>query len=88
MKSAGLILLLAVCAFAQSVTSSLLGTAQDPSGSPVPNAEVQLVSQTTGEQLTVKTNTEGLFRFPVVEPDRYRLTIKANGFKAYALNQF
>src|SRR5579863_1060295 len=70
---------------AQTVSSSLLGTVDDPSGSAVPNADVQLTSQTTGEQFTVKSNSGGLFRFPIVQPDRYRLSVRANGFKVYTL---
>ena len=70
---------------AQTVSSSLLGTVEDPSGSSVPNAEVELNSQSTGEHLAVKTNSDGIFRFPTLEADRYRLTIRASGFKAFAM---
>jgi hypothetical protein len=80
------LLALAVPLTAQTVSSSLLGTLNDPSGSPAPNADVQLTSQTTGERLTSKSGSDGLFRFPVVDPDRYRLTIRANGFKVYTVS--
>jgi hypothetical protein len=85
----GSVLLLALVTIlsAQTVSSSLLGTVNDPSGSPVPNADIELTSKTTGEHLAARTNSDGLFRFPVVEPDRYRLSIRANGFKAYSLEQ-
>lgn len=70
-------------AAAQNVSSSLLGTVNDPSGAPVLGAEVQLVSQTTGGVLTASSNSLGLFRFPIVQPDRYKLTVQASGFKTY-----
>ncbi len=76
---------LAAAAAAQTVTSSLLGTVNDPSGSPVPNAEVRLASQTISSNLATTSNTLGLFRFPVVQPGRYRLSIAAPGFKAFSL---
>lgn len=71
---------------AQTVTSSLLGTVNDASGLAVPGAEVRLSSQTTSGVLTTNTNTLGLFRFPVVQPDTYRLTIAASGFKNLTLS--
>src|SRR5258706_14621890 len=68
---------------AQTVTIALSGTVIDPSGAPVPGADLQLVSQTTHSTLTAKTNSVGLFRFPLVQPGRYELTIQASGFKNY-----
>src|SRR5579885_3463621 len=76
---------LAASAAAQTVTGSLLGTVNDPSGSPVPNAEVRLASQTTSSSVATTSNPLGLFRFPVVQPGRYRLSIAAPGFKAFSL---
>ena len=77
------LLAIATGAQAQNVTSAVLGTVNDPSGAPVPGAEIQLISQTTSSLLSANTNTLGLFRFPIVQPGRYKLTIKANGFKSY-----
>src|SRR5579885_1052844 len=72
---------LAASAAAQTGTGSLLGSVNDPSGSPVPNAEVRLASQTTSSSVATTSNPLGLFRFPVVQPGRYRLSIAAPGFK-------
>jgi hypothetical protein len=77
------LLAFAAAAAAQTVTSSLIGTVNDPTGSSVPGAEVQLVNQSTGRVSTATTNDTGLFRFPVLQPDRYKLTIKLSGFKSY-----
>ena len=81
------ILLFASSALAQNVSSSLLGTVNDPSGAPVVGAEALLVSQTTGGSMNVKTNSLGLFRFPIVQPDRYKLTVTAAGFKTYVQSE-
>ena len=81
------LLALAGSAAAQNVSSSLLGTINDPSGAPVVGAQIQLLSQTTGEALTADTNGQGLFRFPIVLPDRYRLSVQAPGFKTYVQSE-
>src|ERR1051326_6250783 len=68
---------------AQTVTSSLLGTVNDPTASSVPGAEVQLVNESTKAVLTTQTNVDGIFRFPTLLAGRYTLKIQANGFKSY-----
>jgi Carboxypeptidase regulatory-like domain len=90
MKNASIRVLVLLCSLAavlaaQNISGALLGTVTDPSGSPVPTAAVELTSQTTGEHMSAASNPEGLFRFPIVPPDRYQLTIRANGFKAHAV---
>ncbi len=76
----------ALAAVAQSVSSSLVGTVHDPSGAPVAGAQVMLVSEGTDAVFDTTTNSEGLFRFPVLPAGRYSLTIKTNGFKVYNQN--
>ena len=81
--------LLALCVLfafnspSQTVSSSLLGTVVDPSGSAVPGVEIQLVEDQTGTVLNALSNTLGLFRFPVLQAGVYRLTAQAKGFKQY-----
>jgi hypothetical protein len=74
---------MAIAAAAQTTSSSVLGVVTDPSGSPVAGAEVQALSQSTGDALTTATNNVGQFRFPVLQRDRYSVTVRANGFKLY-----
>ncbi|HTS30855.1 MAG TPA: carboxypeptidase regulatory-like domain-containing protein [Bryobacteraceae bacterium] len=81
------LLALAGGAMAQNVSSSLIGTVNDPSGAPVMGAEAQLVSQTTGGVFTAKSNSLGLFRFPILQPDRYNLSVQSAGFKTYVQNE-
>ncbi len=76
-----LFLLVSACAFAQTVTGSLVGTVVDPAGSVVPGAPIQLTNQGTAAVLTATTDSEGLFRFPNLTPATYTVTVQATGFK-------
>jgi hypothetical protein len=81
MKQVG-IWLFVVClpGFAQ-VNGRLTGTVIDPSGAPVPNAQVEvLVAGGAKAILVTKTNEAGLFSFSAVRPDVYDVTIAAPGF--------
>ncbi len=79
-------LLLAIClmaptAFGQSLVSGdLVGTVTDPSGAVVSNATVTLKSNATGETRTTSTNSSGLFRFSLLSPESYTVTVTAQGF--------
>jgi hypothetical protein len=75
--------LLCACALGQTSTGSLLGTAADPSNAAVAGAQVELKNSSTGVVRTTTSGPEGLFRFNSLEPDKYTLTLKATGFKAY-----
>lgn len=78
-------MLWAVCAFSQTITSTVSGTVLDPHNASVPNAAVVLKSQDTGEVRETKTTTEGIFRFNSVTLGTYTLTVKPPaGFKAYS----
>lgn len=65
----------------QTVSSTLLGTVQDPAGAVIVGADVQIADQANAQTRTMKTSTEGLFRFVDIEAGRYTLTVKAAGFK-------
>jgi hypothetical protein len=87
------LLLLAVIFFgangrvwAQSeTTGALAGQVTDPSGAPVPGAEVTVASSTTGLQRTVQTDESGCFSFPDLKPGPYVVEAKALGFEDQAL---
>ena len=54
---------------AQSVSSTLLGTVNDQTASPVPGAAVQLTNESTGAVLTTQSNADGIFRYPTCRRD-------------------
>jgi Carboxypeptidase regulatory-like domain len=69
-------------AFAQG-RGSLSGTVVDANGAVVPAATVTLTQVKTGAVSTFKTEPDGLYNFPSVSPDNYRLDVLAAGFKKY-----
>ena len=75
--------LLAATAFAQAVSSNIVGLVTDPANAAIANVEVQLKETATGNMRITNSGTEGLFRFNTIPPGVYALTIKAQGFKTY-----
>src|SRR5207245_8707660 len=74
-------ILLTAPAFAQSApTTSLSGTVTDPSGSFVPNANVDLTNTGTRWTRHTTADSQGRFQFSLVPPGRYDLEVAAAGF--------
>jgi hypothetical protein len=84
-SAAVLVVLLAVAVphlAAQSIlTGDVVGTVTDPSGAVVSGATVTLSSVDTGSMQTAKTSSTGAFRFPLVKPGQYKLSVTAPGFR-------
>ncbi|HKQ03721.1 MAG TPA: TonB-dependent receptor [Blastocatellia bacterium] len=59
---------------------TVAGTITDPSGAVISSATVTLENRTTGYTRTVTTDQTGAFRFDNVPPNRYSLSVSANGF--------
>src|SRR3954447_21010788 len=77
---------LVICAFslpAQIGTSTITGSVTDPSGSAVPEVVVAVTNVDTNFKFMARTNTEGLYRVPSLQPGPYRITFQANGFKQF-----
>ena len=71
---------------AQSVVSGEIdGTVTDPAGAVVPNASVNLSSPTTGTNESTTTSSTGTFRFALVKPGSYTLTVSVTSFKTVKL---
>jgi len=65
----------------QSLTlGGIAGRVTDPAGAVIPNAAVGLKSLDTGEEQSANTNGEGSYRFNLLKPGRYQITINAPGF--------
>ncbi len=73
----------AVMLHGQGLTGQVSGSVQDPSGTLVPGAAVELVNEGTGQVRTAKTDATGSFVLTQLLPGTYRLTVKAPGFKNY-----
>ena len=75
-------------AFGQSAsTGALTGTVTDPTGAVVPNATIALRNNGTGQELTAVTDPEGLYRFSLLPPGQYELTVQKAGFEPLVLRQ-
>ncbi len=73
-----LFLLLSVPVYAQT---ALTGTVTDPSGAVVGGAQVTLINEATGASRTTKTESDGKYLFPQLDPGSYRIEVKTTGFK-------
>jgi carboxypeptidase family protein len=65
----------------QSLTlGSIAGRVTDPAGAVIANAAVGLKSLDTGEEQSTTTSGEGTYRFNLLKPGRYQVTISVTGF--------
>jgi hypothetical protein len=94
MSSTGFRLLFGVCAvicllsnpcIAQTITGSISGTVTDASAAVIPDTEVSLQNELTGETRKTKTSATGDFLFPALQPGRYTVSIEKTGFKSFKI---
>ena len=76
-----LLIAFGTAALAQSVTGTLLGTVNDPTGAVVQNATVTVTESSTNIARETKTNESGNYSFPDLPPGTYSVTVVAQGFK-------
>jgi hypothetical protein len=62
----------------------LSGRVTDSSGAVLPDVEITLISDATARLRTVKTEADGSYRIPLLEPGLYHLEAKRAGFKVVA----
>jgi hypothetical protein len=87
-KHAGLViafcssLLLATFSLAQLASGILRGQVTDPSGAAITNASV-VMTPPAGSPLTTQTNSQGMYEFKALPPEKYTLNVIAEGFTVY-----
>jgi hypothetical protein len=70
------------CAIAQSTTTgSVTVTVVDPSGSAVPNAQLEIKDVSTNVMQKAATGATGTYTFPSLSFGMYQLTVSAQGFQ-------
>jgi hypothetical protein len=74
-------------AFGQAgTTGDINGVVKDPQGGSVAGATVTLKNLGTAATTSKKTLTDGIFRFPLLEPGDYSVTVEAEGLQAATTN--
>lgn len=74
-------------AFGQSLTTGgVTGTVTDPSGAAVPNATVTLKNNDTGAAVSGVSNSTGAYRFALLNPGSYTVSVAAPGFSGVHQN--
>src|SRR5260370_14568824 len=69
--------------YAKSINSGTVrGTVTDPTGAVVAGAQVLMRNPVTGYEQTVRTDSDGKFRFNNIPQNNYRLSATAPGFTA------
>ena len=74
--------------FSQSSSSVVEGLIQDETNAVIQDCEVNLVNSDTGATSTTRSNRDGVYVFPSVQPGVYSLEISKPGFKSYVLTAF
>jgi Carboxypeptidase regulatory-like domain len=72
-----------VSAVHAEVGGKITGSVKDQTGSVIPGATVVVTNTQTGVKLTVTTDQDGVFTFPVLGVGQYQIDVTSDGFKAY-----
>jgi hypothetical protein len=68
--------------YAQTTNATVTGQISDQSGRLVPDATVVFTNINTGVPYTTRTNAEGIYSLPTLQPGVYRANITKDGFKS------
>ena len=83
-----LVILTSFDLFAQTAsTGALTGAVFDPAGAVVSNATITLRNNGTRQTFTDVTDPSGLYRFALLPPGQYELTVEAVGFEPIVLRE-
>ena len=72
-------------ATAQVTTADIVGTVSDQSGAVIPNAEVTVRNEGTGEIRTMTTTSTGEYAFTELQVGSYSISVSAQGFKKFSV---
>ncbi len=67
--------------FAQTTSTTILGTVTDASGAVLPGAKVTVTNLKTGVKREDVASSTGDYSFPLLDVGEYEVTVTANGFK-------
>jgi outer membrane receptor protein involved in Fe transport len=83
-----LALALAFCAAAQTPSATVVGRATDPAGAVVPGVTIKVTNVDRNVSQSGLSNDSGDFTVPYLNPGRYTLEAKVNGFHGYRHSDF
>ena len=69
--------------FAQSDVGTITGFVRDQSGAGVPNAQVTVLDESTGESHTATSDSQGHYTITNLRPAVYTMTTEVQGFKKF-----
>jgi len=77
-------ILLAAAMWAQVPTEGglITGVVKDPAQAVVPGSQITLTNQQTKAKITAASDSQGVYKFPSVQPGIYVVGADINGFKA------
>ena len=78
--------LAASASLAQISSGTIAGVVEDPSGALIPNAEITIRQASTSEDRVARTNANGGFNVPFLQPGGYTVTASAGGFRKKSLS--
>jgi Carboxypeptidase regulatory-like domain len=64
--------------------ATFMGVVTDTQGSVIADAEVTITNEKTKHRRSVKSDADGQFKFGLLEPGSYTLSIESPGFETYA----
>ena len=68
---------------AQTPDGRISGIVTDSSGAVVAGAEIEVMSEDTGNRVSVVSDDQGRYLVPRVPPGRWRVSVKLPGFRTY-----
>lgn len=77
-----IVLAIGYSAWAQTSSTTLLGTVLDSSGAPIPSAEVSATHISTNQVRSITTNEQGYYVLPALDVGEYRIAVQKAGFKS------
>src|SRR5579872_928596 len=78
-----MILAFAPSAFTQTMTTGdIVGTVSDATGAVIPNSKVTIRFSETNEVHSAITNSNGQYRFSLLQPGEYSVSCEAPGLKS------
>jgi hypothetical protein len=82
-----LLSVLAVWSVWAQATTQVSGVVSDPSGAVIPAASLEIENLATGLKRTATSDAQGAYAFLQVAPGKYKITVKANGFRTATYNE-